>query len=89
MIPRTPVKKARKKPRPGRLKGADLFELRRECYMRDHGFCRECGVFTYFTGPEPINDHSYHMAHIQAKRMGGDSPFGTRLRAELSKALPT
>ena len=69
---RTPVKKARKKPRPGRLKGKDLEMLRHDCIYRDGGKCTNCGVFVYALLPHEDN-RSAHMAHIQAKRRGGDS----------------
>ncbi|MGI4812090.1 MAG: HNH endonuclease [Janthinobacterium lividum] len=40
--------------------------------MRDKGRCQACGVDTrYATGH--MFENSYHMAHIKAKRMGGDS----------------
>jgi 5-methylcytosine-specific restriction endonuclease McrA len=69
---RSPMKKVRSKPRPGRLKGSDLAILRLECWIRDNGKCTNCGCQTIFDAPE-IWNQSYHMAHIKAKRIGGDS----------------
>ena len=37
------MKSKRNKPRAGRLAGADLEELRSECWKRDKGLCQECG----------------------------------------------
>lgn len=63
---------SRSKPRPGRLKGKELIALRNACFDRDKGICQECRVWTnsdlYHQHP-----HSAHMAHIKAKRIGGDS----------------
>ena len=69
---RKPIRKIRKGVRPGRLKGKDLEDLREACWKRDLGKCRICGSFTWFHAHHEWN-HSYHMAHIKAKRMGGDS----------------
>jgi 5-methylcytosine-specific restriction endonuclease McrA len=65
-------KKYATKPRAGRLKGDDLGDLRRQCWERDGGLCQECGCYTIYDAPSDWL-LSYHMAHIQAKRMGGDS----------------
>ncbi len=62
----------RKKCRPGRLKGPELEELRRKCWLRDGEACRRCGIHTYFYAPQ-WESNSYHMSHIKAKRMGGDT----------------
>lgn len=67
-----PLKKKRGTPRPGRLQGADLKALREQCFDRDGGKCRECGRVVLFYA-DPIHAISYHMAHLQAKRRGGDS----------------
>lgn len=72
MIPRTPVKKARKKPRPGRLKGKDLEVLRLHCFVRDSFMCQNCHIFVDDRLPD-LHDRKAHMAHIKVKRMGGDS----------------
>ena len=69
---KTPMRPVRSKPRPGRLKGAALAELRRDCWYRDGGVCQECLRVTDPDLPS-IADRSYHMAHIKAKRIGGDS----------------
>jgi hypothetical protein len=70
-IRRTAVKKKRTKPRPGRLKGDDLKELRLACWMRDGGICQKCGTRTLIDRP-PEHPLSYHMAHRRGKRMWGD-----------------
>jgi 5-methylcytosine-specific restriction endonuclease McrA len=62
----------REKARPGRLKGEDLYNLRVACWLRDSEICTRCGIHTLFHAPEWW-PNSYHMAHIKAKRMGGDS----------------
>ena len=73
MIRRTaPPRKKRATPRPGRLKGADLEQLRVDCFFRDHWKCRSCGCYVFMSLPQEDNK-SAHMAHIKAKRMGGDS----------------
>lgn len=69
---RTKIKTKRSKPRPGRLKGDKLTKLRDDCYERDGGRCVVCGILVDKNAP-PIADDSYHMAHIKAKRIGGDS----------------
>jgi 5-methylcytosine-specific restriction endonuclease McrA len=66
-----PIRKARRKPRPGRLKGVALAELRIQCFARDRALCRDCGRFVIFDAPSEW-DNSYHMAHIKAKRIGLD-----------------
>ena len=69
---RKPIRKIRKSVRPGRLKGKDLEALRRACFERDEAMCKECGhrVYDYLPHWHPW---SYHMAHIVAKRRGGDN----------------
>ena len=64
-IQRTRVKKYRSKPRPGRLKGEDLVQLRRQCFERDNYGCTVCGV--------RIDWDTGEMAHRGAKRRYGDS----------------
>jgi 5-methylcytosine-specific restriction endonuclease McrA len=73
---RTRVKKVRSKPRAGRLKGAALEQLRRDCFERDGYRCQgfihsECGL--WFTCRKLVTWESGHMAHIGAKRRHGDS----------------
>jgi 5-methylcytosine-specific restriction endonuclease McrA len=63
-------KRARKKPRHGRLKGKALEKLRTECFERDRYLCCECGKRVYWT--------TGHMAHIKAKRMYGDYLYNVR-----------
>lgn len=62
----------RKKARPGRMKGASLQMLRNECWMRDKGCCKRCGQDTWQELPHTASN-AFHMSHIRAKRMGGDS----------------
>lgn len=84
MIPRKPIRKVRAKPRPGRLKGRALQELRLACFERDGYRCQ--GEFFALTsmGRKMVRCDegviwesgfvsSGHMAHIQAKRRGGDA----------------
>lgn len=68
---RKPIRKVRRKPRPGRLKGKDLAELRIQCFVRDRAICQDCGCMVIFDAPHEWNN-SYHMAHIKAKRIGLD-----------------
>lgn len=68
----TPIRNRRTKPRPGRLQGAELMELRRQCWARDKGLCQNCGRKTRFRGLVEA-DSTYHMAHIKVKRLGGDN----------------
>jgi 5-methylcytosine-specific restriction endonuclease McrA len=70
---RTPSKyiRPRTKPRPGRLKGEDLEALRLSCFIRDGWKCKECGKGVALRPHECA--WSAHMAHIKAKRIGGDS----------------
>lgn len=69
---RTPIRKRRSKPRRGRLKGEALERLRAECFVRDNFRCRECGILVN-PWASLLADDRAHMAHIQAKRRGGDS----------------
>ena len=66
------IRSRRTKPRPGRLQGKELESLRQDCYARDMGRCQECHILV---NPliDPYFDNSYHMAHIKAKRIGGDN----------------
>jgi 5-methylcytosine-specific restriction endonuclease McrA len=62
----------RKEPRPARLKGKEMELLRVDCFLRDEGKCVKCGRRTYMGLPHEYTN-SFHMSHIKAKRMGGDS----------------
>lgn len=67
---RKPIPKVRVKPRPGRLKGKKLTDLRTRCWERDEGKCVDCG------DPIPLEGDVFtrmHMAHVQNKRMYGDN----------------
>lgn len=69
------IRSRRKKPRPGRLKGKDLEQLRRQCFERDNECCVVCGMkLRWETGYRD----SMHMAHIRAKRIGGDNLANVR-----------
>lgn len=69
---RKPIRKVRSKPRPGRLKGKDLAMLRIDCFARDKAICQDCGCVVIFDAPHTW-PNSFHMAHIKAKRIGGDN----------------
>lgn len=72
MLRKTRLNPIRRKPRSGRFRGNDLSKLRWDCFMRDRGICLECGVMVADYLPE-WHDRKFHMAHIKAKRIGGDS----------------
>jgi 5-methylcytosine-specific restriction endonuclease McrA len=78
MIPRrTPLKRTkpfrpkRRKPRPGRLTGEALKDLRRQCYERDGGKCVECGIPLIYEPAHPLVPNGYHMSHIRARSLQG------------------
>ena len=71
-IRRTPVRKVRREPRPGRLEGVILGILRVDCYERDMGRCVRCGKSVWMNLPQE-DDASFHMSHKRNKRMWGDS----------------
>ena len=61
-----------------RLEGKDLEDLRRACFERDNYTCQECGLYVEWDDDElyrnqrgrtPVGE----MAHIHAKRNGGDT----------------
>jgi len=62
----------RSKPRPGRLKGDDLKNLRIQCFVRDRGVCQRCQIST-FMWLDQTHPRSFHMAHKRNKRMWGDT----------------
>lgn len=76
-----------------RLTGKALEQLRLDCYRRDNCRCQECGIRTdpFVSSMAP---NSYHMAHIKAKRNGGDTLDNVRAlcgdchRAEHGNPLP-
>lgn len=70
-----PIKKSRSKPRPGRLKGDAMTQLRSDCFERDRYYCQHetfshvlqalvkcCARVTWETG---------HMAHKISRGRGG------------------
>lgn len=71
MLKRSPIRKKRSKPRPGRLKGEDMALLRLAAYDRDMGRCVACRVIVDPRLP-PEADKSFHLAHRRGKRMWGD-----------------
>ena len=89
-LKRTPVKKSRSKPRHGRLKGKDMEALRRFVFERDGYRCQqliiwaswESGVGGIFSAGKicgnQVTWENGHLAHIVAKRRGGDSPGNTK-----------
>lgn len=74
---RSPIRKVRKKPRPGRLKGKALEALRLACFRRDSYTCLQCHTWVYLYLPHE-HDVSAHMAHIKAKRIGLDTLSNVR-----------
>ncbi len=85
MICKSPIRRKRTKPRPGRLKGAALEKLRIDCWTRDRGYCQRlipsglgegtffrCDRRTIFDAPQEQDD-AFHMAHRRNKRMWGDN----------------
>lgn len=67
-----PINRKRAKVRPGRLRGAELAKLREDCLERDGNRCRECQNWVS-DALSNWHDRKPHMAHIKAKRIGGDS----------------
>jgi 5-methylcytosine-specific restriction endonuclease McrA len=76
-LKRSPIKKKRSKPRPGRLEGKEMDDLREIVFTRDMGICQNCGRKIIFNAPHE-HDDSFHLAHTKGKRMWGDSPETTR-----------
>lgn len=68
---------ARRKPRPGRLKGDALKQLRYACFERDNNTCQVCGIEVW-PWVHHSRPRSAHMDHIKAKRMGGDNLSNVR-----------
>ena len=54
-----------------RLTGADIAELRRECWQRDGGCCQECLGRTFYVPFYPGHPQGYEMAHIKSRGAGG------------------
>lgn len=78
---RSPIRSKRTKPRPGRLQGEALTQLRREVFERDGYLCQHVtGEYVDLEGDSRIRRcyiyltwETAHMAHIRNKRMWGDS----------------
>lgn len=58
-----------------RLTGDDLTDLRWACYERDYRHCVVCRRWLRFEAGE---ENSMHMAHVQNKRMYGDTLHNVR-----------
>jgi hypothetical protein len=61
---RSPIKKVRAKPRPGRVKGAEMAALRDASWFQHKGLCCFCGQY--------VPHETFVLAHIRAKRRHGD-----------------
>ena len=69
----------RSKPRPGRLKGHDMAVLRAQVFERDGYRCqhvKRVGSEIYHCWNR-VTWETGHLAHIQVKRMGGDTLANT------------
>ena len=69
----------RSKPRPGRLKGHDMDVLRAQVFERDGYRCqhvKRVGSEIYHCWNR-VTWETGHLAHIQVKRMGGDTLANT------------
>jgi len=79
MIKRSPIRKVRSKPRPGRLKGAAMEKLRRDCFERDGYLCQHMRVIAidwklgklYRKCKNPVTWENGHMAHVVSRGRGG------------------
>ena len=54
-----------------RLTGTAMLRLRRDCWLRDGGYCQECKVFTSYFARWEGDPHAYDMAHIKSRGAGG------------------
>jgi hypothetical protein len=70
-LKRTPIRKRRNKPRPGRIEGEELQAQRWRIFQRDKGICVKCGRKVIFNAPDEW-PNSFHRAHRRNKRMWGD-----------------
>lgn len=70
-LKRTPIKKKRSKPRPGRLDAKGVQAQRVRIFERDKGLCQDCGIPTIFNAPDEW-PNSFHRAHLRGKRNNGD-----------------
>jgi nitrate/TMAO reductase-like tetraheme cytochrome c subunit len=66
------IRSRRSKPRPGRLKGAEMTALRDAAYERDCGRCINCGT--------PVRREEFDLSHARGKRMWGDSVENVRVK---------
>lgn len=77
---KTPIRKRRSEPRPGRKTGKDRDDLRLQCFERDGYKCQHMVVVAvdwklgklYKKCEASVTWESGHMAHIRNKRMWGD-----------------
>lgn len=78
-IKRTPIKKVRSKPRPGRVKGKAMESLRREVFERDGYRCQhevrhsdaKIGAVWSVKCLLPVTWESGHLAHVISRGRGG------------------
>ncbi len=90
MLKRTPIRKVRSKPRPGRLKGKAMESLRREVFERDGYRCQHTWMVDYWnpldgtympfqrTCGKEVTWENGHLAHIISRGRGGpDTPENT------------
>lgn len=78
---KSPIKKRRNRPRPGRVRGKAMEELRRACFERDgyrcqalkYPVCVHGDVLIGIKCLRPVTWENGHMAHKRNKRMWGDS----------------
>lgn len=54
-----------------RLSGKALARLREACFDRDHGRCRRCGDFVYYSPRWDGDTLAFDMAHIKSRGAGG------------------
>lgn len=71
----TPIRKRRLTPRNRktvvRLTGAAIGPLRWQCYSRDRGRCKICGVTTHYIPFYDGDPLAFDMAHIKSRGAGG------------------
>lgn len=80
------IRSKRKKPRPERMQGDELGELRTQCLDRDGNCCVVCLVAVSDDLPD-WHDRKAHMAHIKAKRIGKDTLANVRTLCGLHHRL--
>jgi hypothetical protein len=66
------IRARRSKPRPGRVRGKKMAELRKAAWERDGGICQGCFM--------PCGEDEWHLAHIRGKRNFGDDISNVRVK---------